>query len=304
MAVRDAFDKIDAHHHIWDLDNHYYPWLQDGPPRQRVYGDSSPLRRNYLLKDYLADIAGYRIVKSVYLQCGYDPGNPVGETRYVQSVADADPNGFPHGIVAHADLDADDVDEILSRHCESANMRGIRMLLSHHEIPQYAWAPRGDYLTDPKWIRGYERLAAHGLSFDAQLYPHQMFDLVEVARRIPEVPLIIDHTGMPIEHDRGGLSLWREGMSALAELPHVHLKISGLGMVIHDWTVESIRPIVRECIDMFGWQRCIFASNFPVDKLKSDFQTLYDAFLDIVADMPIEQQKAMFHDNAARFYRL
>jgi predicted TIM-barrel fold metal-dependent hydrolase len=304
MAARDAFDKVDAHHHIWDLKNHFYPWLQEGPPRQRVYGDSSPLRRDYLLSDYLRDADGYRIVKSVYLQCGYDPGDHVGETRYVQAVADADPGGFPHGIVAHADLDGDDIDGVLSRHCESPNMRGIRMLLSHHEIRRYQWAPRGDYMTDPKWLKGYERLAACRLSFDAQLYPHQMLDLVEVARRFPEVPLVIDHTGMPIERENGGLERWRNGLAALAEMPHVHLKISGLGMVDHDWTVDSIRPIVLEGISIFGPQRCMFASNFPVDSLKSDFGTLHDAFLEIVEDFPIDQQKAMFHDNAIRFYRL
>ena len=104
MGRRDEFAKVDAHHHIWDLKNHVYPWLQEGPPRQRVYGDSAPLRTDYLLSDYLCDLQGFRFVKSVYLQCGYDPGNPVGETRYVQSVADRDPNGFPHAIVAHYDL--------------------------------------------------------------------------------------------------------------------------------------------------------------------------------------------------------
>jgi predicted TIM-barrel fold metal-dependent hydrolase len=87
-------------------------------------------------------------------------------------------------------------------------------------------------------------------------------------------------------------------------MPHVHLKISGLGMVDHDWTFDSIRPIVLEGISIFGPQRCMFASNFPVDSLKSDFGTLYDAFLEIVEDFPIDQQKAMFHDNAIRFYRL
>ncbi|MFW6077766.1 MAG: amidohydrolase family protein [Hyphomicrobiales bacterium] len=304
MARRDEFAKVDAHHHIWDLKNHVYPWLQEGPPRQRVYGDSAPLRTDYLLSDYLRDLEGFRFVKSVYLQCGYDPDNPVGETRYVQSVADRDPNGFPHAIVAHADLDADDVDDVLRQHCESPNMRGIRMLLSWHETPRYQWAPRGDYLTDPKWLRGYERLAVHDLSFDAQLYPGQMPDLVTVARRVPEVPLVIDHTGMPIEREHGGLEAWRDGMRQLAEMPHVHLKISGLGMVDHHWTTESIRPIVREAIDIFGVDRCMFASNFPVDKLKSDLATLYDAFLAIVADYPVADQKAMFHDNAVRFYRL
>ncbi len=301
---RRAFPKVDAHHHVWDLARNRYPWLQDGPPRQRVYGDSAPLRRDYLLETYLADVSGFDVIKSVYLQCGWDPADHAGETRYIQALADAHPQGFPHGIVAHADLDAPDIDEQLRRHCESANMRGIRMLLSHHDIAHYQWAPRGDYMTDPAWLRGYAALARHGLSFDAQLYPHQMPDLARVAEAIPDVPLIVDHTGMPIQRETGGMSVWRDGMQRLAALPHVHVKISGLGMVDHHWTVESLRPIVTETIDIFGPDRCMFASNFPVDSLASDLPTLFDAYLDIVADRPLNEQVAMFHDNALRFYRL
>ena len=298
-----AFPKIDAHHHIWDLSAPRYPWLQQGPPRQRVYGDSAPLRRDYLISDYKADIRGFNVVKSVYLQCGWDPADPVGETRYVQTIHESDLDGFPHAIVAHADLDSPDVEDVLRAHCESPLMRGIRMLLSHHDVPTYQWAPRGDYMTDPAWLRGYEALARHGLSFDAQLYPHQMPDLFEVAQRLPDVPVVIDHTGMPIERESGGMTLWRDNLCRLAELPHVWIKVSGLGMVDHDWTVDGIRPIVREVIDTFGAARVMFASNFPVDSLASDFATLYDAFLEITETDPPADREAMFHDNAMRFYR-
>lgn len=297
--------KVDAHHHIWDLDRNRYPWLQEGEPRQRVYGDSTPLRRNYLLKDYLADTADQNIVKSVYLQCGYDPSDPVGETRYVQEVSDADKNGFPHGIVAHADLEADNVKDVLKGHCRYRNMRGVRVLLSWHDtIPAYRWAPRPDYTTDPAWRRGYALLGEMGLSFDCQLYPHQMPLVVELAKSFPHVPIIINHTGMPIEREGKGLQEWKDGLAALAQFPHVSIKISGLGMVDHKWTVESIRPIVRHTIQTFGPDRCMFASNFPVDGLKSDFNTLYNAFKRIVADLPIADQRKLFHDNAVRIYRL
>jgi len=304
MVRRDEFDKVDPHFHIWDLKKNYYPWLQDGEPPRRVYGDSAPLRKDYLLSDYLKDLEGFRFVKTVYLQCGFDPKNPVGETRYVQSVADSSPTGFPNGIVAHADLHAPDIDEVLRAHCESPNMRGIRVLLSYHDKPAYRWAPRGDYTTDPAWIAGYERLAAHKLSLDCQLYPHQMPELARVARQFPEIPVIINHTGMPIERESGGLQVWRDGMRELAEMKHTSLKISGLGMVDHNFTTESIRPIVREAIEIFGVDRCMFASNFPVDKLKSTLPYLFDSFLEITADLPLESRKKLFHDNAVRIYRL
>jgi predicted TIM-barrel fold metal-dependent hydrolase len=297
--------KVDAHHHIWDLDRNYYPWLRDGPPVQRVYGDSAPLRRNYLLADYLRDAADQNIVKSVYLQCGYDPSDPVGETRYVQEVADADPRGFPHAIVAHADLEAGNVADVLKAHCRHRNMRGVRTLLNWHDtMPQYRWAKRPDYTTDPAWRRGYALLGEMGLSFDCQLYSHQLPLAVELAKSFRNVPMIINHTGMPIERERGGLQLWKDGLAELAQLPHVAIKISGLGMVDHRWTVDSIRPLVRYTIETFGTDRCMFASNFPVDSLKSDFNTLYNAFKTIVADHPVAEQRKLFHDNAVRIYRL
>jgi predicted TIM-barrel fold metal-dependent hydrolase len=297
--------KVDAHHHIWDLDRNYYPWLQDGPPVQRVYGDSAPLRRNYLLSDYLRDAADQNIVKSVYLQCGYDPSDPVGETRYAQEVADSNDRGFPHAIVAHADLEARDAGKVLEGHCRYRNMRGVRTLLSWHDTePHYRWAKRPDYTTDPAWRRGYALLGELGLSFDCQLYPHQMMQAVELATAFPRVPMIINHTGMPIERDRGGLETWRRGLAALAGIAHVSIKISGLGMVDHHWTVDSIRPLVRYTIETFGTDRCMFASNFPVDSLKSSFNTLYEAFKAIVADYPVAEQRKLFHDNAVRIYRL
>jgi predicted TIM-barrel fold metal-dependent hydrolase len=109
---------------------------------------------------------------------------------------------------------------------------------------------------------------------------------------------------MPIERERGGLDVWQRGLAALARIPHVSIKISGLGMVDHRWTVDSIRPLVRYTIETFGAGRCMFASNFPVDSLKSDFNTLYDAFKAIVSDYPVAEQRKLFHDNAVRIYRL
>jgi predicted TIM-barrel fold metal-dependent hydrolase len=296
--------KIDPHHHLWDLDRNYYPWLIDGVPRQRVYGDSAPLRRNYRIEDYQTDIAHQNVVKSVHLQCGWDPRDHVGETRWVQAVADAHPQGFPHGIVGHADLEADDVDTVLRGHCQYPNMRGIRVLLCWHEVPEYRWAQRGDLMDDPAWLRGYRLLARHGLSFDAMCYDHQLAALAAVARANPDVPVILNHTGMPLGRTPADVARWRAGMEELALCPHASVKISGLGMVDHHWTVDSIRPYVIDTIRIFGVERCMFASNFPVDSLKSDLDTLFDSFATIVADFPIADRRKLFHDNAARIYRL
>ncbi len=116
--------------------------------------------------------------------------------------------------------------------------------------------------------------------------------------------MIVNHTGMPRDRDPAGLEVWRKGMRQLAERPNVSVKISGLGMSEPNWTADSIRPLVLETIDIFGTDRAMFASNFPVDKAWSTFDVLYDAFKTITTGFSDGERRAMFHDNAERIYRI
>ena len=166
---------------------------------------------------------------------------------------------------------------MLEAHAAFANTRGIRQILNRHPDPGVNFVDR-DYMREERWQQGFGRLRAHGLSFDMQLYAPQMADGAATARRHPDTQIIINHTGMPLDRDPEGLAAWRSGMRALAACPNVAVKISGLGMVDHHWTVKSIRPFVLETIDMFGTDRCLFASNFPVDRLFSDYAALWRAF--------------------------
>ena len=166
---------------------------------------------------------------------------------------------------------------ILEAHAAFANTRGIRQILNRHPDPGVNFVDR-DYMREDAWQQGFGRLRAHGLSFDMQLYAPQMADGAATARRHADTQIIINHTGMPVDRDPEGLAAWRSGMRALAACPNVAVKISGLGMVDHHWTVESIRPFVLETIDMFGTDRCLFASNFPVDRLYSDYARSGRAF--------------------------
>lgn len=126
----------------------------------------------------------------------------------------------------------------------------------------------------------------------------------EAARRQPDLVLVLNHTGMPIDRTLDGIRLWREAMRALAACPNVVVKISGLGMTDHRWTVASLRPFVRETIELFGTRRCLFASNFPVDRLYSDYTTLWTAYATITADLSADERADLFEHNARRVYRL
>ena len=143
---------VDAHHHLWDLESGRYSWLTDGP-REVVFGSTAPLIRDYLLDDYLADMAGINLVKSVHIQASFLEDDPAAETRWLQGIADE--RGFPHGIVAHARLEESDAEAVLEAHCSQANMRGIRQILSWHRNPAWSFTERADLMQDAAWRRGF-----------------------------------------------------------------------------------------------------------------------------------------------------
>lgn len=295
---------VDPHHHLWDLERNPYPWLR--PDTAHPAGDLMPICKSYRLDDFLGDTGDLQVVKSVHLQAEIDRSDPVRETAWLQALADAPGSGgFPHGIVAFADLADPNVEAVLEQHGRHPNLRGIRYLLNHEEgEPLHCAAPRGDLLRDPQWRAGYAHLARHGLSFDLQIFWQQMDDALDLASSFPDTPIILNHTGMPRKRDAAYVEGWRRGMRALASASNVAAKISGLGMYHHDWTADVIRPFVLDTIDIFGVERCMFASNFPVDKLSSSYPEIWQAFDQITADCSEPERRALFHDNALRFYRL
>jgi predicted TIM-barrel fold metal-dependent hydrolase len=289
---------IDPHHHLWDPPRTRHRWLLDAGAGSFA-GDLSQLQKPYLVEDYLADLGGRGLERSVHVQAEWDhEDDPVAETRWLQSLADE--HGFPHGIVAYADLSRPDAGEVLAEHARHANVRGIRQIVNWHADPSKTYVDRPDLLTDPDWRRGYAELVRNGLSFDLQCYPPQLADAADLARAFPDTQVVLDHTGMPID----GHEQWAPGMAALARCENVSVKLSGLVMIDHVWTVDSLRPYVREAIELFGPGRCMFASNFPVDKLHAGADALYDAYEAIVADLSPAERRALFHDNAARIYRV
>jgi predicted TIM-barrel fold metal-dependent hydrolase len=293
---------IDPHHHLWDLGRNPYPWLQDRTLAPRLEGDIRPIAKDYLLEDYGSDTRHQNVVKSVHIECGWDSSNPVGETEWLQRLADQ--HGYPHGIVARATLDAPNVEQVLEGHARHQNIRGIRHAINWHADSAKTYVNRPDLVKTKAWRHGFSLLKRFGLSFDLQLYPAQMVDAAALAHDYPDILIILDHAGMPVDRDKEGIRLWQRGMRELAAAPNVVVKISGLGTVDWNWTVGSIRPFVLQTIESFGIPRCMFASNFPVDKLYSDFDTLYAAFREITKHFSVEERQMLFHDNAARYYRL
>lgn len=297
-------EMVDAHIHLWDLARIRYPWLTPPLP-VGITGDVSAIAHDYLLDDYWRDCAApesrVRVGKAVHVEAGANPADALAETRWLQGIADA--RGFPLAIVAHAELEKPGIEALLAEHAAHRNVRGIRQILNWHPDPRKTYTPR-DLLTDESWHRGFARLARHGLSFDLQIYPAQMPAAARLAARHPNIPLILNHTGMPADKDAAGIEAWRAGMRALAAQPNVSVKISGLAMLDWHWTRESFKPFVLETLEIFGADRVMVASNFPVDRLFGTFAAFTGAYLSILAGASEEERAKLFSRNAERIYRI
>jgi predicted TIM-barrel fold metal-dependent hydrolase len=290
---------IDAHHHIWRLKD--LPWLS-GPQAPRIFGPYQPICRDYLIDEYRSDVAGCDIVKSIYVQTNWPAGRSYDEARWVQSVSDS--TGWPHANVAHADLADPYAGVLIERLAKLPATRGIRQQLHWHENPQYRFAPRPDVMNDKDWRRGLAMLADHGLLFELQIFASQMADGAKLARSFPHITFVMEHAGMPEDMSPQGWQLWREGMMALAQCPNVNVKLSGLGTFVHACRADVMDPVINETVAMFGAHRCCYGSNFPIEKLWTDYGTLYKTFRNAIAHLAETEQAAILHDTAARLYRL
>jgi predicted TIM-barrel fold metal-dependent hydrolase len=292
---------IDAHHHLWDIAANNYPWLE-GPAFDAHFGSSGDLPRPYRLEQYLEDTKNQNIVKSVHVEANHQQDDPVRETRWLQGLADK--HGFPHAIVAFADLSKSNIREVLEGHCESANMRGIRMpTMSPAQLRNTSGDVRSK-MSEADWRAGFRVLGELGLSYDLQAPAPLMSEAAEVAAAFPDTQLLLTHAGLPLDRSEAGMDAWRRGMRKMAECPNIALKITGLPMTDWNWTVDSLRPVVLEAIEIFGVERSMFGSNFPIDGLHSSFDKLFNAYREIVSQFSEDEVRALFHDNAARYYRI
>ena len=215
---------VDGHHHIWrqaDL-----PWLA-GTMQPRIFGPYEPIRRDYRIEEFRADIAGSGVVKSVYVQTNWPRERYEDEAAWVERTAEA--TGWPHAIVAYADLSVEDVRPQLDRLSRYRLVRGVRMQLHWHENLQYRFAARRDLAADPTIRRNIGRLADYGLSFDLQVFAPQMADAADLAESCPKVVFVLQHAGMLEDLSPAGRAEWRAGMARLAACGNVVCKLSGLG---------------------------------------------------------------------------
>jgi predicted TIM-barrel fold metal-dependent hydrolase len=331
---------IDPHHHFWDLrtvigSNRTTP--------SHVFEQVIAMTPRYLLDELLADMrSGHNVRATVFLECSqnYNQDAPadfrcVGETEFVNGIAAMSASGLYGdirvcaGIVGKVDLRIGDAARaVLEAHMAAAStrFRGIRHSASFDADPAVlgplARVPAGLYLSD-EFRTGFRHLAPLGLSFDAWLLEPQLPDLIDLARAFPETTIVLDHVGTPlgIASYQGKLPerfpIWREHMQQLAKLDNVNVKIGGLAMPFCSFDsflsepeapstllAEHWKPYVETTIELFGSKRCMFESNFPVDRGSCTYATLWNALKRLAAHCSKDEKTALFSGTAARVYRL
>ncbi|NQW17334.1 MAG: amidohydrolase family protein [Chloroflexi bacterium] len=286
-------DFVDTHIHLYDMKHPdlFYGHWQPGVPHPTLGDKIQRLaERNYIAEDYIAETRNSNVSKAVHVQAAIGSKDPVKETEWLQEAADR--TGFPHGIVAYADLREPDVESVLERHCQYPNMRGIR---------DFSY---GDYLVEPNFHRGFALLEKYDLRASMSARWQDMEKLRGLAAKFPNINIVVDHAGAPEERSPEYFENWKRGMAIAAEADNIRCKISGLGMGDNNWTVDSIRPYVLHCIETFGVERSFFASNWPVDWLFSSYDAVVDAYTEITSGFTHDEQVALFSKNAEVLYKI
>ncbi|MGF6408804.1 amidohydrolase family protein [Paraburkholderia tuberum] len=303
LALPDAI--VDAHHHLWRLNGDVrYPWLQGAyDPEHFILGDYADLRNDFGVDEFRRAAGGAPVVASVHVEAECLRDDALAETRWLHDVVVRHP--IPSAVVAWVDLLADDADERLAEQAAYPLVRGVRFKPRTSATPDATVDGPGT-LSDPRWPRALERLAAHELRWDLRV---PFWHLDETAARLadaPAVDVVLEHAGLPWDRSDTGLARWRRGMEALAEQPRVSVKLSEFGLRDAAWNDAENRRIIGDAVAIFGAERCMFASNFPVAGLRIAYPALVQTFAAAMADRQLSDaaRRAIWHDNAIRIYRI
>ena len=289
---------VDAHHHFWDLGLGKNGWLEGGSADDEL----APLRRNHLVADYAALAIPAGIVASVHVEANWDPEDPVGESRWLDTLERSP--GIAARYVAFADLLDPGAEAVLEQQAANERVVGIREILSWHPDPAKRRMPDNDRMDDQRWRANLARFARHSFSFDLLITPHQFESTRRLVAAFPDIAFILNHCGSPIDRDAESMRRWRDGLSQLAQAPNLAIKISDPVAYDPQWSRESLSEVIHACIDAFGPERSMFATDYPVAGLHIGFAEWIDVFKDATERFSADEQAALFDGTARHWYKL
>ncbi|SEE58991.1 Predicted metal-dependent hydrolase, TIM-barrel fold [Rhizobiales bacterium GAS188] len=292
---------IDAHHHLWDISLGKHPWITSQDNAIKALGDIAYLRRNYLVEDYLADIGPQKVEGSVYVEAAWDRARPpVEEVAWLEGLER--PGKIAARCVAWAPLKSPDIAACLDALAAHAAVIGIREVVRWHPDPAKRWTEAG-ILDDPEWRRGLAQLRARGFLLEVLMNPYQAEELARLAAEFPDQSFVINHCGTPVDREPEGIERWHTGLRLMGKRDNIAIKVSNFGAYGQDRSLAALRATVMSCIDAFGTRRAMFGSDYPVGRRNMTFEESCERFKDIIEGFSAEEQRNLFHDNAARYYR-
>ncbi|SKA39176.1 Predicted metal-dependent hydrolase, TIM-barrel fold [Enhydrobacter aerosaccus] len=318
-ALEPDLPIVDPHHHLWDRPNNHY-----------------------LLPDLLADCnEGHNVVGTVFVECGsmFRASGPeemkaVGEVEFVNGVAAMSASGqygktrACDGIVGHAELRIGArVRDVLEAQMRAGGRRfsGIRFSTGWDadlRVRRARTDPAEKLMYDKTWREGFAQIGKLGLTYDCWMYHPQIKEMADLASAFPDTVMVLDHVGGPLgfgpyEDHQETFRTWKAAMAELAKRPNMNIKLGGLGMPLglydffkqpsppsSETLAKAYKPWIETCIELFGAERCMFESNFPVDKITSGFGVLWNAFKRLAANASASEKKALFSGTATRVYKL
>ena len=277
---------VDTHQHLWDLQQFHLPWLDGG----------GPLAHNHTPTDYRREIEGLTVVKTVYMEVDVEASQKAAEAEYVLGLC-ADPNNPMAGAVIGGNPAADGFAAYVARFQSNPSLKGVRQVL-HGGLPAKT-------CLQPEFVRGVRLLGEAGLRFDLCLRSTDLLDGAQLAEWCPDTRFILDHCGNA-DPKAADQSQWERDIAAVAEQQNVVCKISGIvaSTQPNAWTADELAPIIRHCAAVFGPDRIMFGSDWPVCTLTATYRQWVEALQTIVAGWSEADQYKLFHDNAVRFYEL
>jgi len=262
---------------------HYGHWQPNEDLPLRELGN-----KNYLATDFLKEAEPLGMKKAIHVQAAIGSADPVEETKWLEEVFIQ--TGIPNAIVGHVDLRAPNAREVIEKHLKYQHFKGIR---------DFSY---GDYLVNKDFRKGFALHEEYNLISSIAVRWEEMEKLVDLATSFPNIIIILDHAGNPEYRTEEYFNNWKSEMTKISKMDNIICKISGLGMSDHNWTIESITPYVETCLELFGISRTIFATNWPVDGLYSDYSKVINAYKEITKFLSLSEQEAFFYKNSENIY--
>ncbi len=290
---------IDAHHHLWDASLGRHPWMTD--PDSPVKALGAFMTQDYLMADYLADIGKQPVTGSVFIETGWDRVRPVDEElRWLDSLAC--PGAIAARRIAWAPLASAQAEAALDILAAHRGVVGVRETIRWHPDPAKRWAEEG-LMDAPAWRHGAKALIPRGLLLEVLMNPYQCPDVARLAADLPGLTIVVNHCASPLDRDEASVARWRDGLKLMAAQANIRIKLSNFPAYGVDKSPAALRGTVMTILDAFTPSRAMFGTDYPVGRRAMPYQEICENFRDIAAAFSAAEQRALFHDNAARLYR-